>query len=228
MRVLRRARAASRKKSCFLLYFFVRGAIIYITKRFSPLKEQSDKVNSDIKQVKLESVFKDAYIDRYRRLGYTLIGDTESTEGGVPYSVLMFSRDRSMPGYDSLVRLEAEVDALCIKAKEASGAPDACRSKRKAVLLSLLCAGFVLMAAGMALVVSGLLVTHLYLAIGGWVGAVAGAALVVVWSCLRERWRMRRIDVADDAAHPGFGADIYSRKIEECLKEAEKIAAQAR
>ena len=31
MRVLRRARAASRKKSCFLLYFFVRGAIIYIT-----------------------------------------------------------------------------------------------------------------------------------------------------------------------------------------------------
>ena len=42
-----------------------------------------------------------------------------------------------------------------------------------------------------------------------------GAVLTVVWSCLREKWRMRKVDIADDAEHPGFGVDIYSRKVEE-------------
>ena len=183
-------------------------------------------MNSDMKQLKLESVYKDAYIDRYRRLGYTLVSDTESVEDGVSYSVLMFRRDTDIPGYAKYAELEAEVDELCRKAREAAGAPDETKHQRKIILFALLIAGFVLMAAGIALVISGLLISNLYVALGGWAGAVAGAVLIVVWSCLREKWRMRRIDIADDAAHPGFGVDVYSRKIEDCLKEADKLAAE--
>ena len=180
-----------------------------------------------MKQLKLESVYKDAYIDRYRRLGYTVVSVTESEEKGVKYSVIKLRRDENIPSYARLAELEAEVDRLCEQAKKASGAPDEVKAKRKKVLLALLICGIAVMVAGVTLVVCGLLLPELFLAIGGWAAAGIGAMLAVVWSCLREKWRMRKVDLADDAEHPGFGVDIYSRKVEECLKEAEALTSGA-
>ena len=184
-------------------------------------------MNAEMKQIKLESVYKDAYIDRYRRLGYTVAGISETEEDGKTYSVINFERDKDLPSYEKLSELEAEVDELCEKARAAAGAPDEQKKRRKIILFSLFIAGLGLMAAGIGMVVGGLLLPNLGLALGGWGCAVAGAALVIVWSCLREKWRMRRIDIADDAAHPGFGVDMYSRKVEECLKEADAARAEA-
>lgn len=180
-------------------------------------------MNAEIKQVKLESVYKDAYTERYRRLGYTVASVTETVENGKPYSVINFQRDRDDPSYEKLSELEAEVDELCEKARAAADAPDEQKKKRKKILAALLAAGLVIMVAGIALVAAGLLVPNLGIALGGWACAVAGAVLVIVWSCLRESWRLRKIDEMDDATHPGFGVDVYSRKVEECLKQADEV-----
>ncbi|MFR1631677.1 MAG: hypothetical protein ACLSU0_00760 [Oscillospiraceae bacterium] len=184
-------------------------------------------MNAEMKQIKLESVFKDAYIDRYRRLGYEVTNQTELEENGKKYTVIQFSRDRDNPTYARLAELEAEVDSLCAKAKEAAGAPDSQRAKRKIILLALFIAGLVLMAGGIGMVIGGLFAPNLVLSLTGWGVAVVGAVLMVVWSCLRESWRMRRIDVRDDAEHPGFGIDVYSRKVEECLRLADEARASA-
>lgn len=184
-------------------------------------------MNAEMKQIKLESVFKDAYIDRYRRLGYEVVSQTALEENGKKYTVIQFRRDRDDPSYPRLAELEAEVDSLCAKAKQAAGAPDSQRAKRKIVLLVLFIVGIVLMAGGVGMVIGGLLAPNLTLSLIGWALAVVGAVLMVVWSCLRESWRMRRIDVRDDAEHPGFGIDIYSRKVEECLKLADEARASA-
>lgn len=180
-------------------------------------------MNAEMKQIRLESVYKDAYIDRYRRLGYTVVSVSETEEDGKAYSVINFQRDKDDPSYARLSELEAEVDELCEKARAAADAPDDKKKKRKTILLVIFAAGLALMVAGIALVVAGLLIPNLGLALGGWGCAVAGAVLVIVWSCLRESWRLRRIDVLDDAAHPGFGVDVYSRKVEECLKQADEV-----
>jgi hypothetical protein len=180
-----------------------------------------------MKQLKLESVYKDAYIDRYRRLGYTVVSVTESEDNGVKYSLITLRRDENIPSYGRLVELEAEVDSLCEQAKKAGDAPDEVKTKRKKALFALFVSGISVMAAGIILVVCGILIPELFLAIGGWSAAVVGAVLTVVWSFLREKWRMRKVDIADDAEHPGFGVDIYSRKVEECLKEAESLTSGA-
>ena len=70
-------------------------------------------MNAEMKQIKLESVYKDAYIDRYRRLGYTVAGISETEEDGKTYSVINFERDKDLPSYEKLSELEAEVDELC-------------------------------------------------------------------------------------------------------------------
>ena len=183
-------------------------------------------MDNEVKKIKLESVYKDAYIDRYRRLGYTVSAISEETDGGKSYANVTFERDRSQPAYKKLAELEEEVDELCIKAREQASAPDEVRAKRRHILLLLLCTGGALIVAGCIMTVSGLLVPVLGLAIGGWLCAVAGAAIVIVWSCLREKWRLRRVDVADDISHPGFGVDMYSKKVEECLKQADELRAQ--
>ena len=84
-----------------------------------------------MKQLKLESVYKDAYIDRYRRLGYTVVSVTESEDNGVKYSLITLRRDENIPSYGRLVELEAEVDSLCEQAKKAGDAPDEVKTKRK-------------------------------------------------------------------------------------------------
>ena len=180
-----------------------------------------------MKQLKIESVYKDAYLDRYRRLGYTVVSISEHEEHGVKYSVIMLQRDEHMPVSGRLAELEAEVDSLCEQARKVDGIPPEVRKKRRVALLAILICGIIIMGAGVALVVSGLQTSELFLAIGGWVAAVVGAVLTVVWSCLREKWRMRKIDIADDAENPGFGVDIYSKKVEECLKEAESLLSGA-
>ena len=180
-------------------------------------------MNSEIKQLKLESIFKDAYIERYGRLGYDVVSQTESVEDGKNYTVIVFGRDRDMPSYERLAEIEGEVDELCRRAKEEADLPDEVRDRRKIVLYALFIAGVVLMAAGVALVVAGLIESMLYMALGGWAAAVAGAVLVMVWGFLREKWCMRRIDAKDMRVHPGFGCDIYSRKIEERLEEADRL-----
>ena len=184
-------------------------------------------VNTETKQIKLESVYKDAYIDRYFRLGYTVSSVSESEEGGKMYSTINFERDKDDPSYAKLAELEAEVDELCSEARAAAGAPDGEKKKRKIKLAAILIAGIAAMAAGVALVVAGLFAPNLALSLAGWGCAVAGAVLVVVWSCLRESWRLRRIDILDDAANPGFGVDVYSKKVEECLKQADEVRAAA-
>lgn len=105
-------------------------------------------MNAEMKQIKLESVFKDAYIDRYRRLGYEVTNQTELEENGKKYTVIQFSRDRDNPTYARLAELEAEVDSLCAKAKEAAGAPTAsAQSVKSFCSLSLLRAWFLWRAA---------------------------------------------------------------------------------
>ncbi len=188
------------------------------------------KVNVEVKQIKLESVYRDAYIDRYRRLGYSVASESESEEDGKTYCAINLQRDRDDPAYEKLAEIEAEVDELCRKARAASDAPDEQKTRRKRKLAAMFVAGVAVMVAGMALVVGGLFAADLALALSGWGCAVAGAVLMIVWSCLRESWRLRRVDLADDAAHPGFGIDVYSRKVEECLKRAdvERAAALSR
>lgn len=180
-------------------------------------------MNNEIRQIKLETIFKDAYTERYRRLGYAVVSQEEFIEDGVNYTMLVLSRDKDMPSYEKLAELEGEVDELCRRAKVEADVPDEVRDRRRTALLTFFIIGVVFMAAGAALVVAGLIKTMLYLALGGWAAAVAGAVLVMAWSFLREKWCMRRIDLKDMRLHPGFGCDIYSRKIEECLKEADRL-----
>ena len=184
----------------------------------------------EMKQIKLESVYKDAYIDRYRRLGYTVASVSESTKDGKTWAVINFERDMDDPSHEKLAKLEAEVDELCEMARAAAGAPDDEKKNRKRTLFVMFITGIAAMAAGLVLVLSGLFAPSLGTALGGWCCVVAGAVLTIVWSCLREKWRLRKIDIIDDVAHPGFGVDEYSRKVEECLKQAdaERAAAEKR
>lgn len=184
-------------------------------------------MNMEMKQIKLESVYKDAYIDRYRRLGYTVASVSERTEDGKTWAVINFERDMDDPSHEKLAELEAEVDELCEMARAAAGAPDDEKKKRKRTLFIMFITGIAAMAAGLVLVLSGLFAPSLGTALGGWCCVVAGAVLTIVWSCLREKWRLRKIDIIDDVAHPGFGVDEYSRKVEECLKQADAERADA-
>lgn len=182
-------------------------------------------MNTEIKQIKIESAFADAYKERYGRLGYTVANTSEVEENGKKYVVINFGRDRDDPAYARLAELEAEIDELCEKARAAAGAPDEQKKRRCGALIAILAVGVVAMAAGAALVVAGLLIADLAISLGGWGCAVAGAVLVIVWSVLRESWRLRKSDILDDAEHPGFGVDMYSRKVEECLKRADEARA---
>lgn len=177
------------------------------------------------KTIKVESIYVPAYADRYRRLGYEIVGSAESEEDGVKFTTLTMRRDMDGPAYSSLSRLEREVDELCRMAKEQAGRVDRTKKRHSLIAWILFGVGCLLMALGVAFVVAGLLISNLMLAIGGWICAIVGAALVIAWSCLREKWRLRRVDIRDDAKNPGFGADEYSRKVEECLKQAEEALA---
>lgn len=180
-------------------------------------------MNNEIKQFKLESVYKDAYIDRYRRLGYTLVSDTSNEENGVQYSVIVLQRDVTNPAHERLAELEDEVDELCVKAGKAAAETDSSKLRRRAALYALFSFGLVLLCVGLMLVAIGLTNGELYVAFAGWAGAFVGTVMVALSAFLRERWRMRRIDVADDEKHPGFGVDAYSGEVEKCLKEAEEL-----
>ncbi len=182
-------------------------------------------MNTEIKQIKLESVFEDAYTDRYRRLGYTVANISKVEEEGKDYVVINFERDKDDPAHDRLAELETEIDELCEKARAAAGVPDEQKKKRRTISAAIFIVALAVMVAGVALVVTGLLLPDLPMSLGGWACAVAGAVLVIVWSFLRENWRLRKVDILDDAAHPGFGVDIYSRKVEECLKQADEARA---
>lgn len=182
-------------------------------------------MNNELKQIKLESVYKDAYIDRYRRLGYSLVSDISVAEHGEDYSLLVFRRDRSQPNYARLAEIEKEVDELCVKAKQEQSVVDGTRLHRRAALGSLMAFGLILMCIGVVLTVTGLVYSELYAAFAGWAGVFAGAVLIIIFALLREKWRMRAVDRRDDAEHPGFGIDRYSKEVENKLKEAELLAA---
>ena len=66
-------------------------------------------MNMEMKQIKLESVYKDAYIDRYRRLGYTVASVSVSTADGKHWGGLNFERDIDDPSQVKPTELEAEV-----------------------------------------------------------------------------------------------------------------------
>ena len=168
-------------------------------------------MNNELKQIKLESVYKDAYTDRYRRLGYTLVSDVSVVERGEDYSLLVFQRDRAQPNYARLAEIEREVDGT--------------RLHRRAALGALMSFGLILMCIGLVLTVTGLVYSELYAAFAGWAGVFAGAVLMIIFALLREKWRMRAVDRRDDAEHPGFGIDRYSKEVENKLKEAELLAA---
>ena len=176
----------------------------------------------ETKTIKVESIYVPAYTDRYRRLGYEVSETVETEEDGKKVTSITMRRDMDSPAYPSLSRLEREVDELCRMAKEHAGEPSKLINRHRLITWIFFGAGCLLMALGVALVVAGLLTDMLMLALGGWVCAIVGAALVIAWSCLREKWRIRRVDIRDDAENPGFGIDEYSRRVEECLKQAEE------
>ncbi len=180
-----------------------------------------NKVNPEMKTIRLENIYKDAYIDRYRRLGYTVESITEEQEDGRNYSVITFGRDKDDPAYPRLAELETEVDNLCEQARTSTETNER-TSKRRIACYVLLGLGLAFIAVGIGLVIWGLFSQRLIVALASWGGAIVGAALLVAWSCMREKWRLRKVDVADDAEHPGFGIDIYSKKVEECLKLADE------
>ena len=182
-------------------------------------------MNNELKQIKLESVYKDAYIDRYRRLGYSLVSDISVVERGEDYSLLVFQRDMSQPNYARLAEIEKEVGDLCAKAKREQSVVDGTRLHRRAALGSLMSFGLILMCIGLVLTVTGLVYSELYAAFAGWAGVFAGAVLIIIFALLREKWRMRAVDRRDEAEHPGFGIDRYSKEVENKLKEAELLAA---
>ena len=179
----------------------------------------------ETKTLKVESIYVSAYTDRYRRLGYEICETVQSEEEGKTYTSITMRRDTDGPAYASLSRLEMEVNELCRMAKEHSGEPDKRVKRRRITLWALLGAGCLFMLLGVALVVAGLLASTLVLALCGWLCAIAGAVLVITWSCLREKWRLRKVDIRDDAENPGFGVDEYSKKVEECLRRAEEALA---
>ena len=132
-------------------------------------------MNNELKQIKLESVYKDAYTDRYRRLGYSLVSDISVVERGEDYSLLVFQRDRSQPNYARLAEIEKEVDDLCVKAKREQSVVDGTRLHRRAALGALMSFGIILMCIGLVLTVTGLVYSELYAAFAGWAGVFAGA-----------------------------------------------------
>ena len=76
-------------------------------------------MNNELKQIKLESVYKDAYIDRYRRLGYSLEPTSPSRSMARTIRCSVFRRDRSAAQLLArLAEIEREVDELCVKAKQ--------------------------------------------------------------------------------------------------------------
>lgn len=183
-------------------------------------------MNNEIKQFKLESVYKDAYIDRYRRLGYTVVSDTPNYENGVMYSVLVLQRSRQLLAYDRLNELEREIDELSLKAGREQNRPCNTTYRRRAVTAALIAFGILALLLGALLVVLGIVYHELYIAFGGWGAVFVGAMLIIICSFLRVKWRMRAIDRYDDAQHPGFGADQYSAAIELRLREADQIVTE--
>ena len=81
-------------------------------------------MNAEMKQIKLESVFKDAYIDRYRRLGYEVTNQTELEENGKKYTVIQFSRDRDNPTYARLAELGFSNLPICMAKNQYSLSDD--------------------------------------------------------------------------------------------------------
>ena len=179
----------------------------------------------EFKTIKVESILASAYTDRYRRLGYEVCETVQSEEDGKKLTSITMRRDTEAPAYASLSRLEAEVDELCREAKEHAGEPDKGVTNCRLAVWILFGAGCLFMALGIALVVTGLLVSSLAVALGGWGGAIVGAALVIAWSWLRERWHLRKSDICNNAENPGFGVDVYSKKVEECLRRADEALA---
>ncbi len=179
----------------------------------------------ETKTIKVESIHVPAYTDRYRRLGYEVCDSVQTEEDGRDFTTLTIRRDMESPAYPSLSRLEQEVDELCRMAKEHAGEPDSSIIKHRLTVWIIFGAGCLFMAVGIALVVAGLILNNVVLALCGWACVIAGAALVIAWSCLREKWRLRKVDIRDDAENPGFGIDEYSKKVEECLKQAEEALA---
>ena len=180
----------------------------------------------ETKTIKVESGYVAAYTDRYRRLGYDIFDTVKSEEDGKKFTVMVMRRDTESSAYPLLLQLEQEVEELCRAAMEHAGEPDKSFKRYRLAAWILFGAGCLIMALGIALTVSGLLINILVLALGGWACVIAGAALIVAWSFLREKWRLRKSDARVDAENPGFGTDEYSKRVEECLKKAEQALAE--
>ncbi len=180
---------------------------------------------NEIKQLKTESVYKDAYADRYRRLGYVVVSDEIFVEHGTEYCLLVLRRDIQQPCHGRLAELERRVDGLGRLAAGLQASGGEKHRGRKVATGVLAACGALLMLAGVLLVAAGFAELGLYAAFAGWAAAFTGALLAVVCSFLREKWRMRAVDIEDDKKHPGFGTDRYSLEIENCLKEAEELVA---
>lgn len=179
----------------------------------------------ETKTIKVERIYVPAYTDRYRRLGYEVCDSVQSKEDGRDFIILTLRRNTESLAYPSLSRLEREVDELCRMAKHHACDADESVKKHRLTLWILFGVGCLFMALGVTLVVSGLILNNLITALCGWGCVIVGAVLVITWSCLREKWRLRKVDIRDDAENPGFGIDEYSKKVEECLRQAEEALA---
>ncbi|MCD8309424.1 MAG: hypothetical protein LUD19_06180 [Clostridia bacterium] len=180
----------------------------------------------EVKQLRTENVYKEAYIDRYRRLGYSETAREIQVENGKKYAVITLQRDKTSPEYGKLSALEGEImDLVSVKEGEEKPVPQKKAGGRKIALRVIFCAGVVLAALGVALLIAGMLINLMIVALAGWAVAIIGAACLIVWSFLRESWRMRKKDIKDEADNPGFGDDEISRQVEDKLCAADKVRA---
>ncbi|MCD7729421.1 MAG: hypothetical protein LUI60_05860 [Clostridia bacterium] len=180
--------------------------------------------DGDYKQLKLEKKYKDAYIDRYRRLGYSETECSFVKEEGKIFAVVTLRRDKNQTEYQKLCEIEGQIEELLhsvVKEEPDENKKD----KRKLTLSVLFWAGLGLVIAGVIVLICGFMLSILGLALGGWGVVILGAVALIVWSFLRESWRMRKSDKAEDAANPGFGTDEVSRQVEEKLCAADKLRA---
>ncbi len=181
--------------------------------------------DNDFRRIKVEDKFKNAYIDRYRRLGYREASRSTEKTGGKNYAVVLMQRDRKQPEYEKLCRIERQIGEL-LETPVSEDHKDGKRSKQKLILRIMLCAGLALCAAGLVMLICGFLFNIMALALTGWGVVIVGAIDFIVWSFLRESWRLRKIDIADDKEYPGFGLDDISKKVEEKLCAADRLRGE--
>ncbi|MCD8371962.1 MAG: DUF3040 domain-containing protein [Clostridia bacterium] len=181
--------------------------------------------DNDFKQIRVEDKFIEAYVDRYMRLGYREAGRSEEKADGKNYAEVIMQRDRSQPNYSRLCEIEKEIGEI-ISGISAGDVKDGKKNRLRIILRIMFFAGIAVGVAGIVMLICGFLNNLMAIALGGWAVVIFGAAAIIVWSFLRENWRLRKIDEEDDREHPGFGVDEASKRVEEKLREADILRGE--